>query len=97
MKPDFPEAVRKVVRVERCHDHQEQGWTAVNSVIPTDCMPVYRATGGGVGLGDLMTLERAMDASISHVEDRIRTAQRHLDKLKAALSALGKPADEVKP
>lgn len=90
-KPEWkslPQAVRDVVGIRHTYDHQEQGWVACNSVIPDDCRPIYQATGGGTGLSDLVSLDKALDASIENVKDRILKAQRHLKKLEAARAAL---------
>ena len=66
------------------YDHTPHGWYARNSVCVTDCVPVYRNSGGGVTDDDLTTLDEALVLSISNINRHIAAAE----KLKEQLNVL---------
>jgi hypothetical protein len=92
--PLMTKEARAIVRVDFVYAHQNPGWHARNSVNPKDCVPEFRAAGGGVSQDELTDLPTAIDCSIVNIESRIAEAQKLIAKLKtarASLSAEAKP------
>lgn len=88
MQTELPQEVLKAVRIEHTYEHIARGWYPVDSIIPDHCFPTYRNVGGGVTDSMLRPLPQALDACIASVEDRIKNAQRHLQRLKTARASL---------
>jgi len=89
MEPkDLPKEVRDVVRFDKVYPHEIGGWVSRNSVIARDCLPEYRATGGGIVKDDLMTLPDALDQAIARMDERAREANELKSKLMKAKDAL---------
>ncbi len=87
---DLSQPVRRMVRRDFIGDSPVVGWYAVNSVHWRECVPCFRAPGGGVVAAALTDLPEAFDQSIRNVETLIAGAQQHLKDLQAARKAVAK-------
>ena len=85
---NLPKEVLAIVRINNVYPHEYGGWVSRNSMIARDCLPEYRAAGGGTVRSDLLTLPAALDQAIARMDMRICECNELKARLVTAKAAL---------